>query len=278
MLRLTALGGCALAVLATAAALGGHAVTASGQASYPFRVTSSLDGASVLPHRIHWIARTTLPASQVDAVSFLIDGKLRWIEHNPPYTYAGLENDAYLVTSWLTAGTHRFVVVLSTHTGRSASDSVVARVVTTPNPPSALAGTWQRTIDRSGAPAAGSGGNPTNSVINSGVYRMTFEKRWVRDQQPGTFAFPQSNNSGDGLYYLDDYTAGAHQVHVAGEVVFHPYSDRLPEGGAWCYVSGPPATYSWRVTGDTLTLKPVGGHDACGIRGYVWTGTWRRAG
>jgi hypothetical protein len=87
---------------------------------------------------------------------------------------------------------------------------------------------------------------------------VTFEKRWVRDQQPGTFAFPQSNNSGDGLYYLDDYTADAHQVHVVGEVVFHPYSDPLPEGGAWRYVSGPPATYEWRVTGDTLTLRPVG--------------------
>ena len=37
-------------------------------------------------------------------------------------------------------------------------------------------------------------------------------------------------------------------------------------------------TTTGSVSGDTLTLAPVGGHDACGIRGLVWGGTWTRVG
>ena len=80
------------------------------------------------------------------------------------------------------------------------------------------------------------------------------------------------------LYYLDDYTASPTRLHVVGEVIFHPVSDKLPEGGSWCNNWGPPADYNWSVSGDTLTLVPVGGKDACGIRGFIWTGTWTRVG
>jgi hypothetical protein len=41
-------------------------------------------------------------------------------------------------------------------------------------------------------------------------------------------------------------------------------------------MDGPPATYTWSVNGDTLTLAPVGGRDACAIRGFVWAGQWTR--
>ena len=40
----------------------------------------------------------------------------------------------------------------------------------------------------------------------------------------------------------------------------------------------PVADYSWSVSGDTLTLAPIGGGDPCGIRGFIWTGQWTRAG
>ncbi len=77
-----------------------------------------------------------------------------------------------------------------------------------------------------------------------------------------------------GLVFLDDCTADATRIHVVGEVIFHPYSDNLAERGSWCYNSGPPADYNWSVAGDTLTLAPASGKDACGIRGFIWTGQW----
>ena len=36
--------------------------------------------------------------------------------------------------------------------------------------------------------------------------------------------------------------------------------------------------YTWSVSGNTLTLMPVGGKDPCPLRGFIWTGDWTRAG
>jgi hypothetical protein len=268
-----------IAVLAVAC------VCVSGAATAPaasFTITSNMDGRAVLPHRMHWLGYPSLSFDQIQEVDFLIDGKVRWVEHGAPYVYAADDagrNRGYLVSSWLTPGSHRFAVRAIAKDGRRATSPIVrARVLPAPEPPSALAGTWQRTIDVAAAPKPGSAGNPTSTVVPSGVYRMTFEKRWVRDQFPGRWVFPQSNNTGHGLYLLDDYTATSTQVHLVGEVIFHPYSERLPEGGSWCFNSGPVADYNWSVDGDTLTLAPVGGADACGIRGFIWTGEWTRVG
>jgi hypothetical protein len=264
-----ALAGVALSVVVSVAAAPGPEL----------KVSSTLDGRTVLPHRIHWIGTTTLPPARIEEVDFLVDGKVRWVEHKAPYVYAADENGTklgYLVTSWLSPGMHTFAVKAVAKDGRTATGTNRARVLPAPEPPGELAGPWHRTIDASIAPKPGSPGNPTGSVVASGRYTMTFEKRWVRDQEPGRWDYPQSNDTGNGLYMLNDYTAEPSRIHVVGEVVFHPYSERLPEGGSWCYFSGPPADYRWSVSGDTLTLTPIGGRDACGIRGFIWTGQWTR--
>jgi hypothetical protein len=262
----------ALVLAGTAGAVSGPHASRT-QALRSISVRSTLDRKTVLPHRIVWQAFAQVPSSSIEEVDFLVDGKLRWVEHKTPYIYSGLDGRGYLVSSWLAPGFHRFTVFVKASGGRSGSTTVRARVLPTPNAPPALAGTWKRTVDNSSAPAAG---NPTSTPTPSGGYTLTFEKRWARDQFPGSFVLPQSNDSGEGLYFLDDYTADQHTIHVVGEVVFHPFSDSLPEGGSWCYFDGPPATYTWVVRGDSLTLAPVGGKDACGVRGFIWTGTWTR--
>ena len=50
-------------------------------------VTSTLDGHTALPLRIHWQAFPSGPAADVSEVDFLIDGRLGWVEHNTPYFY-----------------------------------------------------------------------------------------------------------------------------------------------------------------------------------------------
>src|SRR4029077_12294656 len=104
------------------------------------KVSSTLDRTSTLPHRITWQAKTNAPSSSIEEVDFLIDGKLRWVEHTAPYFY-GSDGD-WLVTSFLTAGMHRFAVRAKTTDGRTATDVHAARV-TKPGPlPANLAGTW----------------------------------------------------------------------------------------------------------------------------------------
>lgn len=266
-----------LIVAASALTLG----TASSAGGFPaqaqFTVKSSLDGKSVLPHRIAWLAFPSLGRSKVARVDFLIDGgRVRWTETNPPYRYAN--DDGFLVTSWLTAGRHRFQVRATAKDGSVATKTVVARVAPAPRPPAEIAGTWQRTIDTSAAPKAGSKDNPTSTFTPSGRYRITFEKRWILDRFPGKYVYPASNKTGTGFIFMSDYTATSKLLYVRGAVIFRKYSDKVAGGGAWCHFGGPAASYRWTVSDRKLTLSPAGGSDACGIRGFIWAGEWTRVG
>jgi hypothetical protein len=224
----------------------------------------------------------TIAPRQIKEVDFLIDGRIGWIEHKAPYFYS--EDDGphrgFLVTSWLTPGRHRFTVRAVATDGRTATDTVVARVLPAPDPPAELAGTWKRNIpDTSGAPKPGGAGNPTDSFTPPGTYTMIIDKRWIKHIQPGKYNQHVSDKTGAGWQYESDYTAGPTTFRVYGSVTRYPLNDAIADGGGWwCYSDGPAATYTWSVSGDTLTLAPVGGHDACGIRGFVWAGEWTRVG
>jgi hypothetical protein len=242
-------------------------------------VTSTLDGKKVLPHRIHWLGMTTLPGSQIKEVDFLIDGRVAWIEHKAPYVYS--DNDGphlgYLVTSWLSPGMHRFAVKAVAVDGRTGTDTVIARVLPPSVVPTALAGTWTRTItDVSGAPAVNTPGNP-GTLTPPGRYTITFEARWIHDVFPCDTSPCRFNpKTGAGGEFVSDWTPAATTFQVRGPVTFRVFHDTDRLGGWWCWMDGPSATYTWSVSGATLTLTPVGGHDACGIRGFIWAGKWTR--
>ena len=191
--------------------------SASASAAKPkLAITSSLDGKTVLPHRIHWIARPNVSQAQVRQVDFLIDGKLAWIEHMPPYNYSEDENGAhlgYLVTSWLTPGRHRFAVRAITFDGRKVTDTVTARVTARPDLPAGLAGTWQRLLsDTSAAPAPGTADNPTDNYFPSGTYTIVIDPRMLQTRWPGTFRRPQSDQTGEGWITDSDYTVAVHDA------------------------------------------------------------------
>jgi hypothetical protein len=267
-------------VVIAAVALVGLPAGVAVSAKPPFKVTSTLDGKTVLPQRIRWLAFPRLAATKVKEVDFLIDGgKPRWIEQHAPYTFGDDENGqhkGYLVTSWLTPGRHRFTARVIDYDGRKSEDTVVARVLPAPAPPATLAGTWQRNIpDTSGAPAAGTPGNPTDTFTPPGTYTMVVEKRWIQVRFPGTFHRPASDDTGEGWIFDSDYSAGPTSFRTFGAVTFDTFHDQA-ETGWFCWADGPPGDYNWSVSGDTLTLTPKGGADPCGIRGFIWAGDWTR--
>jgi len=149
----------------------------------PFKVRMSLDGKTVLPHRIRWLGYPLLPRNKVREVAFLIDGKVRWIEHNPPYSYS--DDGGYLVTSWLSAGVHRFTVRATSFTGAKASKTVVARVIAAPEPPAELAGTWQRDIAHE-VPGP-SDPRCAPDQVPAGRWTPIFEGVWSETDFPGKF-------------------------------------------------------------------------------------------
>jgi hypothetical protein len=252
------------ALVAAAGALVCCVTGAFGGSAPAFQVRSTLDGLKVLPHRIHWVGRVGIPKARVADVAFLIDGTVRWTERLSPYTFAG--DGGYLVTSWLTPGQHRFAIRVRAHNGRTVTHTVAARVVPAPAPPVALAGSWQRRVPK------GSGARAP-----AGKWTITFDRRWLRDRAPGRWNRVASRKTGAGRIVDNDWVPGAKSFEVAGGVTTGIARGAVTEGDGWCGRAGRTATYSWSVAGGKLTLAPVGGHDACRVRGDVYAGTWTRA-
>lgn len=253
-----------------------------------FTIRSSLDGKTVLPHRIAWIG---YPSANVEGagVEFLIDGKLVFSNRLEPYAFGhdgrdettGKRRTGYLVTSWLSPGQHRFTVRAvraSSAGGRvPATKTVVARVLRAPAPPGALAGTWRRTIsrpvpgDRGALFASGRGGTYADrDPAPAGPWTMVVDRRFVQHRAP------------TGYVINSDYSATATTVRFAGpvwttpRVPFERFGWANPEEWGWCDPWGRETTYDWSVDGSTLTLTPAGGTDACKQRGMIFTGEWTR--
>jgi hypothetical protein len=244
-LRLQAL---AVATLASLIAVT-SAVAATGDTS--FTVTSSLDGKTVLPLRIRWIATPHIPTAQVREVDYLIDGRRAWVEHHAPYYYGA--NDAksanWLVTSFLSPGTHTFTVRAVTRTGATATDSVKARVIAAPAPPIKLAGAWTRIVtaaDLKKGPKGPPAGRWTLHITSVG-WGWSARDRWD-------------------VRYLPD-----------GDLVMGPEIDTPSEqAGGFCGVD---TLFTWTVAvaadGQSMRLNPAG-RDKCGDRVAILEGTWTR--
>ena len=162
-------------------------------------------------------------------VEFLIDGKLRWSEMNPPYAYGDDSN--WLVTSWLAPGLHRFTVRVSAKDGRTAERTTNARVVSPPRPPAELTGKWTR-------------GSYLPWVI-------TIDKAGWKIRDP----------YGGGHFIDVAYLSGG-RLQARGGIWTKPQS--AVEGNGWCPDTNTPVNYRWTVTGKTLTLT----HSGPTVRGW----------
>ncbi len=218
------------------------------EAQPPFVVASTLDAKKVLPHRIRWIARPNLAASQVSKVEFLIDGRVRWDEEKTPYVYGDDSN--WLVTSWLAPGLHRFTVRAEAKDGRIARRTTVARVVAAPLPPAALRGRWEHSF-------------------GAGTWLLTVDKVGWKILDP----------FGTGNLIDVAYFSGGRLQARGG--IFTKVDDPF-EGNGWCQDLNAPVNYRWSVAGDTLSLTHFGA-DRCTDGGeaakqhYAWVGAWTRA-
>ena len=246
-----AVGGVAAGILATSAAL--------AQGGAGFTVHSSLDGKTVLPLRIHWIAHPQLPAGQVKEVDFLIDGRLGWVEKKTPYVYA--DDGNWLVTSFLAAKKHTFTVRVVSTTGTVVSDTVTARVVAPPAPPSNLAGTWSRTVTGADVLKATSGQPPP-----PGRWKVTIEKAGWHMTDP---------QNGGGLF--DVAYLSATRLQMRPTIESPPFPN--PSNGGFCGDTDPLATWTATVSSDgkSLTIGPAT-KDPCGDRVAILQGTWTRSG
>jgi hypothetical protein len=259
-----------LALLALVAATSSAAV--AGGTS--FRVTSSLDGRNVLPLRTRWLAYPKLPSAQIKEVDFVIDGKLRWVEHDAPYNYGSDDfhgHLGYLITTWLNPGRHTFTARVTTKSGRKATDTVTARVLPAPDPPADVAGTWTRTVTQADLQKSGPEPPP------AGVWRLVFDRvgAWELDPQGGGVV-SQFDAAGDVIHaYAPIQMVPRLSSGDPGTIV--RFGNHVAVGGGTdCREDGPFGSYNWSVSGNQLTLTAV--KEPCGNRRAIWEGVWTRAG
>ena len=256
------------ALAALVAAFGVSSASAT-DAAKPIHVTSSLDGKKVLPLRTRWLAYANVAPSKIKEVDFLIDGKLRWVEHYRPYNYGSDDlhgHFGFLITTWLSPGTHHFTARVVPYAGRPATHTVPARVLPAPAPPSGLAGTWTRNVTAEDVDKATSGEGPP-----PGAWRLVFDSvgAWVLDPL------------GSGV--VEQYEATSDGITAYAPIQMAPFSDgrggvaRFGHhgiGGTVCREDGPFGNWRWSVSGDQLTLAAV--NETCGDRRAIWEGTWTR--
>ena len=228
------------------------------KAATAFTVTSTLDGRSALPHRIHWQAFPR-PSASVTEVDFLIDGKQFWVEHVTPYFYG--EDGNYLVTSFLAPGPHAFTVRAIEADGHVATDTVTASVPVAPRPPVALAGTWKGFAKQANPSSCSPGPCPPG-----GYWRLVISP-------VGWQVYDTSG--GGGLYDVVYLPRGLAEIRT-GMATGHPKTD----GNAWCNnAPGSPVRIRWTVSGNLLSFTPVGSQAAsCGFTTFLQRRQGRRDG
>ncbi len=223
-------------------------------------VTTSLDGLSTLPYRLHWEAKPIgFMPDQIIEVDFLIDDQLAWVELKAPYVYGSDGN--YLVPSaFLTPGIHTFTVKVQGVGNRNAASTVKEVVVAGTISPNELVNTsWARDVTQEDLNKSSSGQPPP-----SGHWSLSIDaKGW-------TMHDPQGSGGINDVAY-----PAAGQVIERPSIVEPPY----PTGnaGGWCDQPDPEFLWSYVISkdGKTLTLHPVG-KDPCGDRTAILEGTWTR--
>jgi hypothetical protein len=230
--------------------------------AHPFVVKSTIDGKTELPQRVHWIAKPGIAASKVVEVIFLIDGKIAWVEHKPPYVYGNDGN--WLVTSAFKPGLHRFTVRTTTADVKTVSKTVKARVLPAAAPPAQLAGSWQRTVTKE---QAGSDTPP-------GPWGITIDSTgWIIRDPDGFRACACGN-------WIDAAYISSNLLELRSGIWTQPNNDQVKLGGnGWCNDTNAPVQYTWAVSADTLTLT-LNGPDLCGDstgkQDGVVAGVWTR--
>lgn len=230
------------------------------------KIRSSLDGKTVLPFRIRWIA--TPSGGVVSVVDFLVDGKLIWTERTAPYAFGGDENGTslgFLITTWLKPGSHRFTARATTADGKTVSDTVTATVAQPPTPPAALAGFWMRIVTAKDLKKGDANGPP------AGRWTLVFDRVGAWHLDP----------LGTGI--VNEYDVQGGVIHVYAPIQMAPQSNsgggvskygHHGIGGTDCTEAGPFGSYKWSVSTGKLVL--TASHEGCGNRRAIWEGTWTR--
>ena len=207
---------------------------------------------------------TGIPASDVAAVRFLIDGKLRHLARTAPYLFAGRGN--LLLPGTLGPGSHIFAVDVTLTDGRHLTTAAAAVVSATARGiPRQVLGRWTRNVTAAEVARTQSFRDPADGIpLPTGTWRVRI--------------------GADGVARYTDPTP-AHDLTV-GQVRFEPggrlvVGNQIPDfphasKGGFCGDTVGDGIYHWSLHGHALTVRVVSDRQ-CAARNSFWNGTFTRS-
>ncbi len=206
---------------------------------------------------------TGVPADGVVSVRFLIDGKVRHLERQTPYLFAGRGN--LLLPGTLGPGTHVFAVDVKLADGSrltAASTAVVSKQA--PSIPRQVLGRWTRTVTAAEAARTGSFRNPADGVpLPAGTWQLR-----IGADSVARYTDPTPTR---------DLTVGQVRFEPGGRLVVGNEIPNFPHAskGGFCGDTIGAGIYHWSLNGDTLVIRAVNDHQ-CADRNSFWNGTFTR--
>lgn len=256
MVALLAVTGCASASHPAAAKAGGSSPSAT--AAPRLSVTSSIADGAHLDAAVSWSARL-VSANAVTAVDFLVDGKVKWTEHNAPYYF---NDDKNLLPPWLLgAGAHTLTVRATDSSGATASATSHITVAPVPKVPTALLATFRRDLTQADLKGTSSlPGYDPNNQPPTGEWTIRFENDYL------IALGDPSNPVGENETFK---ATAAGDLTLAGPANWLTPPDLR---GGLCEPA-PLDHYHWIVTGNVLTIS---GGTNCPNRKALFDGKWTR--
>lgn len=238
--------------------LPGPAVTPASSA----RVSSSLAEGTELTNPMRWQAYVTgVPAGDVVSVRFLIDGKLRHLEREAPYLFAGRGN--LLLPGTLGPGSHVFAVDVTLTGGHRLTAATTAVVsAKAPGVPRQVLGRWTRTVTAAEVTRTESFRNPADGIaLPAGTWQL-------RISADGVARYTDPTPTHDLTVGQVRFEPGG-RLEVGNEIPNFPHASQ----GGFCRDTARAGIYHWSLHGGALVIRAVSDHQ-CADRNSFWNGTF----
>lgn len=241
-------------------------VSSSASVAADTSVTSSIKTGAVLRKALHWNAAVkAADGVMVTQVDFLIDGRVRWTEHEAPYQF----NEGRLFAPWpLGGGKHRLAVNVVASGGSTAASTAVDVQVKVPPMSGLPVGSYRRTVTAADQKRV----KPYRDFEHGAFGETTPTGQWSLTVRQ------------DGVLLLDEvphpHGTDAYHVPFAGtgqRITIYDSAGWLqpnPERGNMFCEPEKPSDYQWSLSGSTLTLKAL--EHVCADRDIALVGSWHR--
>lgn len=279
MTRMTALllTGLAIAALTACGANGSDTEAAAPSPSSPSSsaatppptpaVKMTIADHALLTHALPWQVQVNTTAGQtVQEVDFLVDGKQRWVEHEPPYSF---DDDSQLLAPWL-LGQGKHVLTAHVVTGGGLTADLTAHVVvrTDVSRNRGIAGVYRRTVTRADQRRVAPYRVATKGAFGEVPPVGTWTIRIMANGE--ILGIDPSGNAADP--FIEPFTLSGSTMRVYGPAVWRQPNPDSPS--LFCEPEVP-SDYTWTSTGSSLTIRNV--QRACADRDIVLVGTWTRS-